>query len=179
MVRAQSSPTRIPVPSKIPTAIRGQPSLVASRTPADDGTSVGLSSRDATKPGLRVDFDRYVTDQKFLNLKSFALRNNTQDASGMHERLSMALARKIGILEVPREAHTKLYINNEKRAQIIYDPPLANDEDQLALSTSQQHQVRLAELPAGKHVVDVWIYKQSEDADNPEPLAAGEFQLRK
>ena len=51
--------------------------------------SRGTGSRDQTKPGLRVDFDRYTTDQKFLNLKSFILRNNTQDASGMHERLSI------------------------------------------------------------------------------------------
>jgi len=75
--------------------------------------SRGTGSRDATKPGLRVDFDRYTTDQKFLNLKSFILRNNTQDASGMHERLAMALARKIGIAEASREAHAKLFINNE------------------------------------------------------------------
>jgi hypothetical protein len=78
------------------------------------------------------------------------------------------------------EVWQELYIDGEKRAQVIYDPPLANDEDQLALAVSQQHQTRLAELPAGKHTVSVWILKQSgDDADNPEPLAAGEFQLRK
>jgi hypothetical protein len=77
------------------------------------------------------------------------------------------------------EVWQELYIDGEKRAQVIYDPPLANDEDQLALAPSQQHQTRLAELPPGRHTVDIWIYKQSEDLDNPEPLAAGEFQLRK
>src|ERR1041385_926399 len=41
--------------------------------------SGGTGSRSGVKPGLRVDFDRYVTDQKFLGLKSFILRNNTQD----------------------------------------------------------------------------------------------------
>jgi hypothetical protein len=59
-----------------------------------------------------VDFDRYVTDQKFLGLKSFVLRNNTQDASSMHERLTMQLFHKMNVL-APRIAHTKLYINNE------------------------------------------------------------------
>ena len=59
-----------------------------------------------------MDFDRYTSDQKFLGLKSFVLRNNTQDASNMHERLSMLLFRRLG-LPASREAHTKLYINNE------------------------------------------------------------------
>jgi spore coat protein H len=74
--------------------------------------SRGTGSRSGIKPGLRVDFDRYVTDQKFLGLKSFVLRNNTQDASNMHERLSMLLFRKMNLL-APRFAHTKLYINNQ------------------------------------------------------------------
>ena len=73
--------------------------------------SRGTGSRSGVKPGLRVDFDHYTTDQKFLGLKSFVLRNNTQDASNMHERLSMLLFRRLG-LPASREAHTKLYVNN-------------------------------------------------------------------
>ena len=73
--------------------------------------SRGTGSRSGVKPGLRVDFDRYTTDQKFLGLKSVVLRNNTQDASNMHERLSMLLFRRLG-LPAPREAHTKLYVND-------------------------------------------------------------------
>jgi spore coat protein CotH len=73
--------------------------------------SRGTGSRSGIKPGLRVDFDRYVTDQKFVGLKSFVLRNNTQDASNLHERLSMLLYRRLG-RPAPREAHTKLYIND-------------------------------------------------------------------
>src|SRR5262249_19115251 len=49
--------------------------------------SRGTGSRSGTKPGLRVDFDRYTTDQKFLGLKSVILRNNTQDETGMRERI--------------------------------------------------------------------------------------------
>ncbi len=74
--------------------------------------SRGTGSRSGVKPGLRVDFDRYSTDQKFLGLKSFVLRNNTQDASNMHERLSMLLFRRLGLL-ASREAHTKLFINGQ------------------------------------------------------------------
>jgi spore coat protein CotH len=73
--------------------------------------SRGTGSRSGTKPGLRVDFDRYTTGQKFLGLKSFILRNNTQDESNMHERLSMLMFRRMG-LPASREAHTRLYVNN-------------------------------------------------------------------
>jgi spore coat protein CotH len=74
--------------------------------------SRGTGSRSGTKPGLRVDFDRYTGDQKFLGtLKSFILRNHTQDASAMHERLSMLLFRRVGIQAV-REAYTRLFVNN-------------------------------------------------------------------
>jgi spore coat protein H len=74
--------------------------------------SRGTGSRSGVKPGLRVDFDRYSTDQKFLGrLKSFVLRNNTQDASGMHERISMLFFRRMGA-PAPREAHARLFVNN-------------------------------------------------------------------
>ena len=73
--------------------------------------SRGTGSRSGVKPGLRVDFDRYTTDQKFLGLKSFILRNNTQDPSGMRERLSMELFKRMGLI-AEREAHARLYINN-------------------------------------------------------------------
>ena len=74
--------------------------------------SRGTGSRSGVKPGLRVDFDRSATDQKFLGLKSFILRNNTQDPSNVHERLSMLLFRRMN-LPAPREAHTRLFVNNE------------------------------------------------------------------
>ena len=73
--------------------------------------SRGTGSRSGVKPGLRFDIDYYTTDQKFLGLKSFILRNNTQDPSGMRERLSMALFKRMG-LAAEREAHARLFINN-------------------------------------------------------------------
>ncbi len=74
--------------------------------------SRGTGSRSGVKPGLRVDFDRFATSQKFLGLKSFILRNNTQDASSLHERLSMLLYRRLGV-PASREAHTRLFVNDE------------------------------------------------------------------
>ncbi|HET9702568.1 MAG TPA: CotH kinase family protein [Vicinamibacterales bacterium] len=74
--------------------------------------SRGLGSRSGTKPGLRVDFDRYNAGQTFLGLKSFVLDNLTQDASGIHETASAAFYARLGI-PVSREIHTRLFINNE------------------------------------------------------------------
>lgn len=73
--------------------------------------SRGTGSRSGSKPGLRVDFNRYA-DQEFLGLKSIVLDNLTQDASGIHESVAMALYYRLGI-PAPREAHARLYVNNE------------------------------------------------------------------
>jgi hypothetical protein len=73
--------------------------------------SRGHGSRNPVKPGVRIDFDHYVSGQMFLGLTYFILRNQTQDASNLHERLSMLLFRRLGI-PASREAHTKLYVND-------------------------------------------------------------------
>jgi len=72
--------------------------------------SRGLGSRSGTKPGLRVDFDRYSTDQTFLGLKSFVLDNLVQDKSGIRETVAMRFFARMGI-PAPRETHTRLYVN--------------------------------------------------------------------
>ena len=73
--------------------------------------SRGRGSRSGTKPGLRVDFDRYVTGQTFLGLKSFVLDNLTQDPSGIHETVAMAFNARLGI-PAPREIHVRLYVRD-------------------------------------------------------------------
>lgn len=73
--------------------------------------SRGLGSRSAVKPGLRVDFDRYASGQRFLDLKSIVLDNLTQDPSMMKEVLSMQLFARLG-LPAPREAFVRLYVNS-------------------------------------------------------------------
>ena len=72
--------------------------------------SRGSGSRNSSKPGLKVDFNQFVSGQKFLGLKSIVLDNLVQDPSMMAERLSMAVFRRLGIA-APREAHARLYIN--------------------------------------------------------------------
>ena len=74
--------------------------------------SRGLGSRSSTKPGLRVDFDRYASGQQFLGLKSFVLDNLTQDATGVKETVTMRYYTRLGI-PAPRETHTRLYVNGE------------------------------------------------------------------
>jgi len=73
--------------------------------------SRGGGSRRPNKVSLRVDFSHYTAGQTFLGLKSFILRNNSQDATNMRERVSMLFFRNLGI-PAQREAHTRLYVNN-------------------------------------------------------------------
>jgi spore coat protein CotH len=74
--------------------------------------SRGTGSRNPVKPGLRVDFDRYKSNRQYLGLKSLVLRNNAQDASMLHERVTFAFMRRLGI-PVPRTAHARLFVNGE------------------------------------------------------------------
>lgn len=74
--------------------------------------SRGLGSRSATKPGLRVDFDRYASAQTFLGLKSIVLDNLTQDPSGVKESVTMRLFARMGV-PASRESFARLYVNNE------------------------------------------------------------------
>ena len=91
--------------------------------------SRGRGSRSATKPGLRVDFDRYSAGQTFLGLKSFVLDNLTQDPSGIHESVAMAFYARLGI-PAPREIHTRLYVNGAYTG--VYTIVEAVDKDMLA-----------------------------------------------
>jgi spore coat protein H len=91
--------------------------------------SRGRGSRSDTKPGLRVDFDRYATGQTFLGLKSFILDNGTQDASGIHEPVAAAFYARLGI-PVSREIHTRLYVNNAYAG--VYVIVESVDKDMLA-----------------------------------------------
>jgi len=74
--------------------------------------SRGYGSRSPVKPAMPVDFDRYDTTQTLLGLPSIVLRNNTQDPSSLHERLSMKLFSAMGI-PASRTAHARLFVNDE------------------------------------------------------------------
>jgi spore coat protein CotH len=74
--------------------------------------SRGRGTRSGSKPGLRVDFNRYSAGQEFLGLKSIVLDNFLQDPSMIRERIAMLLFEEMGI-RAPRETHARLFVNNE------------------------------------------------------------------
>jgi spore coat protein CotH len=74
--------------------------------------SRGGGTRNGIKPGLKVDLNHYVSNQEFLGLKAFELKNMAADPSLLRERVAMKLYAQVGI-PVPREAHARLYINNQ------------------------------------------------------------------
>jgi spore coat protein CotH len=71
----------------------------------------GSASRSASKPGLRIEFDRFVTGQRFLGLRSLVLDNLWQDPSMIKEHVAMAFFNLIG-QAAPRESFSRVYINN-------------------------------------------------------------------
>jgi spore coat protein H len=73
--------------------------------------SRGQGSRNAAKPGLRLDFNRYASNQKFLGLKSLVLDNLTQDPAMLKERVAMQFFTEMGI-PAPRVVHARLFVNN-------------------------------------------------------------------
>ncbi len=74
--------------------------------------SRGQGSRSGVKPGIRVDFNRYVTGRTFLGLTAVNLNNMTQDPTAVREVTAMKFYRMMG-LPAPRISLAALYINNE------------------------------------------------------------------
>ena len=73
--------------------------------------SRGNASRSPTKLGLRIDFNRFRTGQRFLGLTSLVLDNFWQDPSFMRERLAMAFFERMA-QPAPRLSFVRLYINH-------------------------------------------------------------------
>jgi spore coat protein CotH len=73
--------------------------------------SRGSGSRSQTKPGLRVDMNRYRNGQRFLGLNSLILDNVVQDISFVRERLSCMLFESMG-LAAPRQTFARLFVND-------------------------------------------------------------------
>jgi spore coat protein CotH len=74
--------------------------------------SRGDGSRNANKPGLKVDFNKYVSAQEFHGYKSVVLDNIVQDASMIRERLAYAVYEAMGIPS-PQIAHCRLTVNDQ------------------------------------------------------------------
>jgi spore coat protein CotH len=72
--------------------------------------SRGNITRNGLKPGLRIDFNRYLSDQQLFGLTALVLDNAYTDPSLLHERLAMTLFNRIGVA-APREASVRLFVN--------------------------------------------------------------------
>jgi spore coat protein CotH len=96
--------------------------------------SRGRGSRSETKPGLRVDFNRYVTGQQLLGLKSVVLDNLTQDPSMLKERVVMRFFTEMG-MPAPRVAHVRLFVNNSFAG--LYTVVESIDKDFLARTLNE------------------------------------------
>lgn len=93
--------------------------------------SRGFGSRNGIKPGLEIEFDRYVRGQTFLGLTSLVLDNSIQDASFLRARLSMLLFREMRI-PAPRETYARLYVNSQYVGLYVMAEPI--DENFLTRS---------------------------------------------
>jgi spore coat protein H len=73
---------------------------------ADDGTP------RCEKLSMKVKFDEYVEEQRFLGLKRINFNSMLFDDTLMHERLAYRVYREMGVV-APRSAHARLIINGE------------------------------------------------------------------
>jgi spore coat protein CotH len=74
--------------------------------------SRGEGSRNEEKPGLKVEFDKYVPAQEYYGYKSLVIDNLTTDASMLRERLSFLVFEAMGIA-APRNAFARLTVNGQ------------------------------------------------------------------
>ena len=73
--------------------------------------SHGGGSRRPNKMSFKIGFNHYTAGQTLLGVEDILLRNNSQDATNMRERMAMLFFRTLGI-PGEREAHTRLYVND-------------------------------------------------------------------
>jgi spore coat protein H len=79
----------------------------------------GSSTRNPQKPSFRIDFNRYVTDQQFLGQNAVVLNSSWLDPSNIHDRVSMALFRRMGI-PAPRQANIRLFVGAAREYAGVY-----------------------------------------------------------
>jgi spore coat protein CotH len=72
--------------------------------------SRGNGSRSGDKPGLELEFDYYVSGQKFSGLRSLVLDNLITDPSMLREAVATAFLRRVGV-PASRESFARLVVN--------------------------------------------------------------------
>ena len=74
--------------------------------------SRGKGSRSGTKPGLKIDMNKYVAGQEFRGRKSIQVLNSIQDASLLRDFLAYSVYEAAGIA-APQIAHSKMFVNGD------------------------------------------------------------------
>jgi len=74
--------------------------------------SRGKGSRSDTKPGLRLDFNRFAKGRDFHGMKSAVLDNEVQDTSVLREVLAYDVFQAMGIA-APQVAYARVTVNGE------------------------------------------------------------------
>jgi len=74
--------------------------------------SRGWGSRNPIKPGLRIDFNRYVSGQSFAETKAIVLDNLWTDASMIREAVAMSFIARMGE-SASRESFARVFINGD------------------------------------------------------------------
>ncbi len=103
-------------------ALRSSPYDWVSGTFTYDGEvfeNVGVRTKGSSswrgiddKPALKVKFDKYVDDQRFLDLSELTLNNMVGDYSMMHERVAYLFYREAGV-PARRAHHAHLTLNGQ------------------------------------------------------------------
>jgi len=70
----------------------------------------GTGSLNPIKPGLGIEFAQYDKAQTFVGLPSLILRNFSEDASTLHETVTMRMFERMGF-PFQRTAHIRLVVN--------------------------------------------------------------------
>jgi hypothetical protein len=85
--------------------------------------SRGNGSRDAVKPALRVDFNRYVAGQEFAGLGALVLNNLRQDPPMIRLALALLFFRRMGH-PAPRTSFARLYVNDSYAGLYLVEEPV-------------------------------------------------------
>jgi hypothetical protein len=71
-----------------------------------------IGSLSTTRPGLKVDMDQYVDDQRFLGLEKLVLNNTPQDPTMLRTCFAYAYFRDVGV-PAPRCGFAHITVNGE------------------------------------------------------------------
>jgi hypothetical protein len=71
----------------------------------------GFGSRTSAKPNIRVDVNRYASNQRFVGLAAINLDNVFADASRLRDSLASKIFTRMGV-PASRQAHARLFVND-------------------------------------------------------------------